>query len=212
MPAAYYDCSCQHYHRSITGMANRRDDLLDAAIAVLGERGIHALTHRAVDTAAGLPAGSTSNHFRTRDALLNAVVERFAIRERANWEDIATRMAPTTPHEFARAATVFAQVATGEQRTMTLARYAILVQAGIQPALRAQLMSTGGRINAWFINWLRTAGSTDPEHDAPIIMNHWTGLVLHQLAMPDPAFDPSEQITALVTTLIRPRTAEVPAP
>ncbi|WP_327001678.1 TetR family transcriptional regulator [Dactylosporangium sp. NBC_01737] len=191
-------------------MANRREDLLDAAIAVLGERGIHALTHRAVDAAAWLPAGSTSNHFRTRDALLDAVVERFAARERANWENLAARIAPTTPWELAQTLTAAAHEATGEQRTLTLARYAILIQAGIQPALRAQLMRTGGRVNAYFFNWLRTAGSVDPGRDGPIIMNHWTGLVLHQLATPDPAFDPSEQIEALVTTVIRPRAAEVP--
>lgn len=185
-------------------MASRREDLLDAAIAVLGERGIHALTHRAVDAAAGLPAGSTSNHFRTRHALLDAVVEHFSARERANWEDIASRMSATTPHELALALTAFAQEMTGPQRTLSLARYAILVEAGIRPQLRAQLAATGGRVNAWAMNWLRTAGSTDPEHDAPIIMNHWTGVVLHQLAVPDPAFDPSEQITALVTTVIRP--------
>jgi AcrR family transcriptional regulator len=192
-------------------MANRRDDLLDAAISVLGERGIHALTHRAVDAAAGLPAGSTSNHFRTRDALLDAVVERFAARERANWEDIAAKVCPTTPRELARAMTAFAQDATGPHRTLTLARYAILVEAGIHPSLRAQLTATGARVNAWFTNWLRIAGSTDPERDAPVIMNHWTGLVLHQLADPDPAFDPSAQITALVTTIVRPRSAEAPA-
>ncbi len=51
-------------------MGTRRDDLLDAAICVLGESGIRGLTHRAVDAAAGLPAGSASNLFRTRDALL----------------------------------------------------------------------------------------------------------------------------------------------
>jgi DNA-binding transcriptional regulator YbjK len=192
-------------------MANRRDDLLDAAISVLGERGIHALTHRAVDADAGLPAGSTSNHFRTRDALLDAVVERFAARERANWEDIAAKVCPTTPQELARAMTAFAQDATGPHRTLALARYAILVEAGIHPSLRAQLTATGARVNAWFTNWLRIAGSTDPERDAPIIMNHWTGLVLHQLANPDPAFDPSAQITALVTTIVRPRSAEAPA-
>jgi AcrR family transcriptional regulator len=192
-------------------MANRRDDLLDAAISILGERGIHALTHRAVDAAAGLPAGSTSNHFRTRDALLDAVVERFAARERANWEDIAAKVCPTTPQELARAMTAFAQDATGPHRTLALARYAILVEAGIHPSLRAQLTATGARVNAWFTNWLRIAGSTDPERDAPIIMNHWTGLVLHQLANPDPAFDPSAQITALVTTIVRPRSAEAPA-
>lgn len=191
-------------------MAGRREELLDAAITVLGERGIHALTHRAVDAAAGLPAGAASNHFRTRDALLNAVVERFAARERAIWEDIAVRMYPATPQELARALTVAAQAATGPHRAVSLARYAILVEAGIHPSLRAQLIITGARVNAWFMNWLRIAGSTDPERDAPIIMNHWTGLILHQLAYPDPAFNPSEQITAIVTTVVR-YSAEVPS-
>jgi AcrR family transcriptional regulator len=193
-------------------MANRREALLDAAITVLGERGIHALTHRAVDTAAGLPAGSTSNHFRTRDALLEAVVQRFAARERANWEDLAMRMFPTTPEELARVMVTAAKEATGTHRTLTLARYAILVEAGIHPSLRAQLSTAGAGVNAWFMQWLRVAGSTDPERDAPIIMNHFTGVILHDLANPDSAFDPSEQITALVNAVIKPRPAEVPAP
>src|SRR3954469_20858176 len=191
-------------------MATRREQLLDAAITVLGERGIHALTHRAVDAQAGLPAGSASNHFRTRDALLDAMMDRFVVRERALWEDLAMRMYPTTPHELAQVLVAAAKAATGPQRTLTLARYAILVEAGIHPAVRAQLLSTGGQVNAWFMTWLRVAGSADPERDAPIIMNPWTGLVLHDLAMPDPAFDPTGQITALVTTVIRPEPAEAP--
>jgi len=191
-------------------MTNRRDELLDAAISVLGDRGMHGLTHRAVDAAAGRPAGSTSNYFRTRDALLDAVVERFAARERANWEDVAVRVSPTTPRALARALAMFAQEATGPQRTLTLARYAILVEAGIHPSLRARLSVTGARVNAWATNWIRIAGSIDPERDAPIIMNHWTGVVLHQLAIPDPAFDPYAQILSLVTTVIRRRPAEVP--
>jgi AcrR family transcriptional regulator len=192
-------------------MATRREELLDAAITVLGERGIHALTHRAVDTAARLPAGSASNHFRTRDTLLNAVVERFAARERAIWENLAMRMYPTTPDELAEVIVIAAKEATGRHRTLTQARYAILVEAGIHPSLRAQLSTTGAGVNAWFMNWLRVAGSTDPERDAPIIMNHYTGLILHDLANPDPAFDPTDQITALVTTVIRPKSAEVPS-
>ncbi|MFC4946336.1 TetR/AcrR family transcriptional regulator [Pseudonocardia sp. GCM10023141] len=192
-------------------MGTRREELLDAAITVLGERGIHALTHRAVDATAGLPAGSTSNHFRTRDALLNAVVERFAARERAAWEDLARRMYPTTPQELAQVLVLAAKEATGKLRTLTLARYAILVEAGIHPSLRAQMSTTGAGVNAWFMQWLRVAGSTDPERDGPIIMNHYTGLVLHDLAIPDPAFDPADQITALVTTVLRPRSVEVPS-
>jgi DNA-binding transcriptional regulator YbjK len=191
-------------------MATRREQLLDSAITLLGEGGMHALTHRAVDGRAGLPAGSTSNHFRTRDALLDAVVERFAARERAAWEEIALRMYPTTALELAQVLVTAAKAATGRLRTLTLARYAILVEAGTHPALRARLTATGAQVNAWFMTWLRVAGSTDPERDGPIIMNHYTGVVLHDLAMPDPAFDPTDQITTLVTTVIRPRPAEVP--
>jgi AcrR family transcriptional regulator len=192
-------------------MTTRRDHLLDAAITALGERGIHGLTHRAVDAQAALPPGSTSNHFRTRDALLEAVVERFAARERALWEELAMRMYPTTPHQLAQVLVAAAKTATGPQRTLTLARYAILVEAGIHPTIRAQLLATGARVNSWFMTWLRVAGSTDPERDAPIIMNHYTGVVLHDLAIPDPTFDPTDQITTLVTTVIRPQSAEVPS-
>jgi DNA-binding transcriptional regulator YbjK len=192
-------------------MSSRREDLLDAAITVLGRAGMHGLTHRAVDAAAGRPAGSASNLFRTRDALLTAVTERFAARERASWEEIAVRVCPTTPGQLAIALTEFAREATGPNRELTLARYAILLEAAIHPPLREQLMATGARVNAWFTNWVRMAGSAEPGRDAPVIMNHWTGVVLHQLAGPDPAFDPSPQISALVSALIGSRLEEAPA-
>ena len=191
-------------------MSKRREHLLDTAIGLIGQRGIHGLTHRSLDAAAGLPAGSASNHFRTRDALLNAVVERFAARERANFEELATRAFPSTPEELARILANVAKEATGPHRTLTLARYAMLVEAGISPSLRAQMSNTGARVNAWATNWIRIAGSTDPERHAPIIMNYYTGVVLHDLAMPDPNFDPYPQLEALVTALLRSSVEAVP--
>src|SRR6202012_1023289 len=121
-------------------MSSRREDLLDAAITVLGRAGMHGLTHRAVDAAAGRPAGSASNLFRTRDALLEAVTERFAARERASWEEIAAHVSPTTPRQLAEALAAFARAAAGPNRALTLTRYAILVEAGIHPPLRERLL------------------------------------------------------------------------
>jgi len=190
-------------------VTGRREQLLDAAIEVLGGAGIHGLTHRAVDAAAGLPTGSTSNHFRTRDSLLGAVIERIFERERAAWEELAATMYPVTPHDLARTLTVAAQLSTGRNRALTLARYAILVESAIHPALREQVLATGSRVNAWAFNWIRVAGSSDPERDAPIVMNHWTGIVLHDLAVPDPAFDPYPQISALVEAVVGAHTPEV---
>jgi DNA-binding transcriptional regulator YbjK len=54
----------------------RRNELTDAAIDVVVREGLHGLSHRAVDEAANVPRGTTSNYFRSRDALLEATTRR----------------------------------------------------------------------------------------------------------------------------------------
>ena len=66
-----------------------RERVLDAALAVLGQQGLRALTHARVDEAAGLPRGSASNYFRTRRALLDGMVEHLARREQADFAGTA---------------------------------------------------------------------------------------------------------------------------
>ncbi len=181
---------------------DRRTLLLDTAIELLGEHGERAASHRSVDAAAGVPLGTTSNWFRTRRALLEAVVERFADRERAVSEALFERLSPQTPAELGRAMAVFAQEATGRHRALTLARYTILVETARQPDLRARLLLTGARVNAWFALHLKALGSADPDHDVHVLANYWTGLVLHQLAIPDPGFDPTDHLVRLVESLV----------
>ncbi len=54
----------------------RRAQLADAAVRVVGNRGSRALTHRAVDTEAAMPIGTASNYFRSRAELFMAVAHR----------------------------------------------------------------------------------------------------------------------------------------
>ena len=61
-----------------TALSARARQIGDAAIAVLADRGARGLTHRAVDQAAGLPPGTTSNYARTRAALLTLTLTRIA--------------------------------------------------------------------------------------------------------------------------------------
>jgi len=178
--------------------------LLDAAIVVLGERGMRALTHRAVDGQAGVAAGSAANYFPAREALLEAVVERVSALERDRFDEAAVTVCPTSPAELGRAIAGWAREATGARRALTLSRYAILVEAGHNAKIRRQLAETGSRVNAWLANWLRLIGSVDPDHDVHVLGNYITGLMLHQLAMPDPAFDPTDKITALLESLVAP--------
>jgi AcrR family transcriptional regulator len=178
--------------------------LLDAAIQVLGERGVRALTHRAVDAEAGVAAGSTANYFPTREALFEAIVVRVSALERDRFDELAAKVVPATPAELGRAIAKWAIDATGVHRTLTLSRYAILVEAGNNAKIRHQLAETGSRVNAWFANWLRLIGSRDPGRDVHVLGNYITGLMLHQLAIPDPGFDPADTITALLESLTGP--------
>ncbi len=183
-------------------MPNRREVLLDAAIRVLGECGVRALTHRAVDAEAGVAAGSTANRFPTRETLLTGIVERVSATERAYFDELAAKVSPTTPAELGLVLGGFARDAAGVHRALTLSRYAILVEAGNNAKIRGQLAETGSRVNAWFANWLRLIGSRDPDRDLHAVGNYLTGLLLHQLAIPDPGFDPTDRITALLESLV----------
>ncbi|MFF5131128.1 TetR/AcrR family transcriptional regulator [Streptomyces syringium] len=67
----------------------RRDRIVDAAITVAAERGIAALSHRAVAAAADVPLGSTTYHFKSLDDLLVAALRRTArawLDGMAEWE------------------------------------------------------------------------------------------------------------------------------
>ncbi|MET8245454.1 TetR family transcriptional regulator [Streptomyces sp. NPDC005202] len=77
----------------------RRQRIIDAAIRVVGEKGIAGLSHRSAAAEADVPLGSTTYHFSTLDELLIAALrqanEGFAkvIAARGGLEDPRTDLA-----------------------------------------------------------------------------------------------------------------------
>ncbi|MFJ3964441.1 TetR/AcrR family transcriptional regulator [Streptomyces sp. NPDC090036] len=55
---------------------DRRQRIIDAAIRVVGERGIAGLSHRSAAAEADVPLGSTTYHFKTLDDLLVAALQQ----------------------------------------------------------------------------------------------------------------------------------------
>jgi DNA-binding transcriptional regulator YbjK len=74
---------------------DRKTVLADAAIEVLGGDGLRALTHRAVEHRAGLPAGTCGYHYKTRPALLAAALLRIADLDRYDAERAFAALAST---------------------------------------------------------------------------------------------------------------------
>ncbi|MFJ2772875.1 TetR/AcrR family transcriptional regulator [Streptomyces sp. NPDC087300] len=54
----------------------RRQRIIDAAIRVVGDKGIAGLSHRSVAAAADVPLGSTTYHFKTLDELMVAALRQ----------------------------------------------------------------------------------------------------------------------------------------
>ncbi|MEU8823952.1 TetR family transcriptional regulator [Streptomyces sp. NPDC048636] len=70
----------------------RRQRIIDAAITVVGERGIGGLSHRTVAAEADVPLGSTTYHFATLDDLLVAALSQVNadwLAELDRWERTA---------------------------------------------------------------------------------------------------------------------------
>jgi DNA-binding transcriptional regulator YbjK len=178
----------------------RRTTLLDAALELVGTQGMRGLTHRAVDAAADLPPGSTSNYFRTREALILGIVERFIARERAMATGPRDEVDPT-PEGVAAAFGRFVDRALGPDRPVTLARYAILVETAQNPGLREGMAVGADQVDTWTLDLVTRAGSQHPERDLGVLANYVTGLVLHELALPSPDLDAAARIRAVIDTL-----------
>lgn len=86
--------------RATSKKARTRDQLLDAALALMGNGGLRDVSILALTQAAGLSNGTFYNYFNSREALLEAVAMRMA-------EDMATELRPLfdkTPDPAARVA------------------------------------------------------------------------------------------------------------
>ncbi len=174
--------------------------LADAGLSVVAREGMRGLTHRAVDTQAAVPLGTASNYFRSRAALIAALVER-----------IGERLAPDpTVHEAWRdrrpTPSLFAEYARDivrrllADREVTLALFTLRVEAARNPEIAGPLTE-----------WMRTGFAADvafnrgaglPGGDFEIALFHYAleGLVLDRLTV---SIDPEISTDAAVEAFVR---------
>jgi DNA-binding transcriptional regulator YbjK len=178
-------------------VAKTRERALDAALSLVGEEGIRALTHARVDERAGLPKGSTSNWFRTRDALVAGVVAWLAERERA--EFAGGEMPPVeTPEQLIEALSAMIAVQTGPLAPRTRARYALFLEGAGDAELLAPLLEQRTVFVEWTIALLERIGARSPEDAARALMAAGDGLVLHRVTV-----DPDAEIRPVVERAVR---------
>lgn len=183
---------------------SRRADIADAAIATLARDGMRGLTHRAVDRAAGLPEGSASYYFRTRQALLQAAVERLAELDRADMLDSTGIPAPAARDLDAIAAAAAGLVetwlTTGRERQ--LARYELALEATRRPELRQALVASGAAVRAVVASQFAAAGVHEPRSRAADFVAFLDGLLFDQIAGAGARELTSADLRAAIGTLL----------
>lgn len=181
--------------------------IADTAVALLAERGVRGLTHRAVDQAAGIPPGSTSNHARTRAALLETALDRLAELERGGFT-----APPQSEHPRTLLAVILASglhTALTDGRALTLARFELALEANRRPELRARYDTLGGGFRQTAAELLAAAGSSDPVGHAAHLVAWCDGLLFAAVAGSAPTRDPmaadvQEQVRLMLDALLGP--------
>lgn len=172
-------------------MSTRRR-VLDAAVELVGLSGVRALTHARVDAAAEVPRGSTSNYFRTREALVAGVIDHLTAQERADARipDIATKadLATALTQMIAAQSTVFA--------TRTRARYALFLEAEGDAVAPLQAQRRG--FEEWTRGALHAIGGLTAAENTTFLMASCDGLLLHRITV-----DPTIAIEPVVALAVR---------
>ncbi|MGW4799066.1 TetR/AcrR family transcriptional regulator [Nonomuraea sp. NPDC004297] len=158
----------------------RADLVADAAITLLAERGMRGLTHRAVDEAADLPPGSTSNLARTRAALLELTLSRLTEVELSALAVAYGADSYELAHLPARMAEALHLQLMDRRRT--LARYELALEATRRPELREIYDQAGRRFRDPAIAMLAAMGSPDPVTHARNLVAFGEGLMFDAIA------------------------------
>lgn len=182
----------------------RRRRLLDAGIDVLARQGARGLTFRAVDDAADVPPGTTSNYFGTRDELLRELGGH--VFERLTPQPVPETEAPTRAREVQLMKELLGRARA--DREGFLALYELRLEAARRPDL-SDAISDRYAANLEAISAGHVEGGFPGDRRTALLLYlGMSGLILEYLTLPDllPADDIGlDRVVAdLVTAIVPP--------
>ncbi|MFJ6611460.1 TetR/AcrR family transcriptional regulator [Streptomyces sp. NPDC091289] len=182
----------------------RRVTLTDAAIDVLAHEGARGLTFRAVDARAGVPVGTASNYFSSRDDLLMQTGARINSRMTPDPAQVERAMLPAPSRELVTELMHWLIRRMTDDRTGYLAMLELRLEATRRPELRTQLTRT---VRAGYEESLSFHRDRDlpGDHDAFLVLYlAMTGVLLEHFTLPDMFGDTGldRLVEAVVTRII----------
>ena len=165
--------------------ADRREEILRAALRLIGSRGMHHVTHRDVAAEAGVPLGSTTYYFSTKEELLREALRLFVAEETARLHAAAQRFDGVSAEPEAVADAIVAELRDTLTRPIEqVAQFELYLEATRTPALAEEAKACFAAYEEIAVAALRAAGAKDPERLAPLFIGLIEGLMFRQLVEP----------------------------
>jgi DNA-binding transcriptional regulator YbjK len=163
----------------------RREQILEATLRIIGRAGRQAVTHRAVAEEAGVPLGSTTYYFESRDDLLRQALEYVAASEVARYGELGQELSSVeSPRELADRL-IDGLVAAAEDRVAYIAEYELWLEAGRRPELREAAQNWCDAEQLSVARAMEALGSSNPATDASLVVAAIDGLGERLLARED---------------------------
>jgi AcrR family transcriptional regulator len=182
----------------------RRAALVGAAIEVLAREGARGLTFRAVDAEAGVPSGTASNYFASRDDLFNQVGRQIHERLAPDPSELSATMAAPPSRELVAELmrALFRRVA--KDRSGYLALLELRLEATRRPGLRAALTSTISSNLRDSVGFHLGAGLPGDRTTVLLLYLAMSGLIVEHLTLPEALVEPApdDLIAGLVARVV----------
>jgi DNA-binding transcriptional regulator YbjK len=185
----------------------RRTALVDAAIEVLAREGARGLTFRAVDARAGVPTGTASNYFTSRDDLFTQAGGRIHVRMAPDPAAVTEVMSASPPSREKVADLLrWLMRRMAQERTGWLAMLELRLEATRRPALQRELTRA---VRAEFDENMRfhlDAGLPGDADTVLVLYLAMTGLLLEQFTLPEMFSDreTDRMVEAVVSRVLPP--------
>jgi AcrR family transcriptional regulator len=160
-----------------------RAALLEAARALIRERGYERTTIEEVARRAGMTTGAIYGNFKNRDELFIALGHAY-------WAPIRPKLQPGASFADAMHALATATIAAIDRRSsVAVGRLTGLAYALKSPALRREVLAVTRRSYEVGADWLRTFNPDElpmpPEHLVCVIHSLMEGLVMQRILTPE---------------------------
>jgi DNA-binding transcriptional regulator YbjK len=165
--------------------SERRGLLLDAAVDVLAREGARGLTYRAVDTEAGVPAGTASNYFPNRDDLLHQISVKIHERLMPSDESIAQSLAAPRDKRLVEQFMRDIVARADADKSSYLAMMELRLEATRRPELRTTLTKTISDNLDFNVRFHEESGLPGDRTTVVLLYLAMSQLIVERLTLPD---------------------------